>query len=109
MQPPPLSPPGPPSASMGVEGSGAVSGFEKAVKRAKKESIDFVKRLGLGETSASTELSDNLNGHVRLYYSTQFIFGSGTSDVTSQARLANVHVSWHMAYARLLNRFRVSG
>ena len=44
MQPPPLSPPGPPSASMGVEGSGAVSGFEKAVKRAKKESIDFVKR-----------------------------------------------------------------
>jgi hypothetical protein len=29
---------------MGVEGSGAVSGFEKAVKRAKKESIDFVKR-----------------------------------------------------------------
>ena len=44
MQPPPLSPPGPPSASMGVEGSGAVSGSEKAVKRVKKESIDFVKR-----------------------------------------------------------------
>jgi hypothetical protein len=46
MQPPPLSPGGRPSESTGIEGSDAVSGSEKVVKRLKKESIGLLRGSG---------------------------------------------------------------